>query len=270
MPPCTLGLDISKVNIHAALLIEGRSPRGKVVSNDAKGHLALLEWLRASQARAVALLPGSDQSLWAPPSPELEQLQQLERRLQALEQMIAQEKNRLESAAPCLHADIEAHIEFMQQQHSQLRQQLQDHIDQHPDLQQQQHLLDSIPGIGKDSAARILGELGHWQAFGSARQLAAYAGITPQEKTSGSSVHGKTRLCKLGSPRLRKLLFFPALSLLRWSVPIRQWRNALLQRGKTKKQVVGAVMHKVIRWVFGVLHSQKPFDPALAFPNSPA
>lgn len=204
---------------------------------------------------------------WTPPSPQVEQLQQWVRRLAALDHMVAQEKNRLETAASGLITQIQAHIEFMEQQQDILRQQIQDHIDQHPTLKQQQQWLDSIPGIGPETAARLLAELGHWQAFRSARQLAAFAGITPQEHTSGTSVHGKPRLCKLGSARLRRLLFFPALTLLRWSEPIQQWRDTLLGRGKTKKQVVGAVMHKVIRWVFGVLHSQKPFDPTLAFPS---
>lgn len=206
---------------------------------------------------------------WTPPAPEVEQLQQMARRLQALDQMIVQEKNRLETASPELSQDIERHIAFMEQQQDKLRQQMQQHIDQHPPLKAQQQLLDSIPGIGNVTAARLLGELGNWQAFGSARQLAAYAGMTPQEKTSGTSVRGKPRLCKLGNARLRKLLFFPALTLLRWHEPIQQWRESLLKRGKTKKQVVGAVMHKVIRWIFGVLHSQKPFDPNLACPSLP-
>jgi transposase len=157
-------------------------------------------------------------------------------------------------------------IAFMEQQQREIRQQMQTHINQHPDLKQQRQLLESIPGIASDSAARMLGELGYWQAFAGARQLAASAGITPQEKTSGMSLHGKPRLCKLGNARLRKLLFFPALTLLRWNSEIQQWREALLKRGKTKKQVVGAVMHKMIRWVFGVLHSGHPFDPAIAFP----
>jgi transposase len=97
--------------------------------------------------------------------------------------------------------------------------------------------------------------------------LAAYIGLTPQQKTSGTSVHGKPRMCKLGNAQLRKLLFLPALNLLRWSLPIGQWQTQLLAQGKTKKQVVGTVMHKLSRWIFGVLHSQKPFDPLIAFPN---
>jgi transposase len=202
---------------------------------------------------------------WTPPPPEVEQLQQFERRIHALDRMIAQEKNRLETAPDSLTEEITAHITFMEQQQATLWQQIHAHLDQHPSLKQQQALLDSIPGIGPETAARILGELGHWHAFSSARQLAAYAGMTPQEKSSGTSLHGKPRLCKLGNARLRKLLFFPALVLLRWNPNIQQWRESLLQRGKTKKQVVGAVMHKVIRWVFGVLHSGQPFDSAIAF-----
>lgn len=209
-------------------------------------------------------------SMWTPAAPEVEQLQQWERHLAALDEMIAQERNRLETAAADLTLVIEAHITFMEEQQDTLRRQMQELIDAHPAMKQQQQWLDSNPGIGSDTAARLLGELGNWQAFGSARQLAAYAGITPQEKTSGTSIHGKPRMCKLGNARLRKLLFFPALTLLRWCQPIQQWREALLARGKTKKQVVGAVMHKVIRWVFGVLHSQKPFDPTVAFASCTA
>lgn len=202
---------------------------------------------------------------WTPPSPEVEHLQTLVRRLQALEHMIGQEKNRLETATADLAPDIHAHIAFMEAQTQHLLGQIQTYIDQFPDLKRQQDLLDSIPGIAAPTAARILAELGDWQVFQSARQLAAYAGMTPQEKSSGTSVHGKTRLCKLGNARLRKALFFPAMTLLRWSQPIHHWRDALLQRGKSKRQVVGAVMHKVIRWVFGVLHSGKPFDSSIAF-----
>jgi len=316
-----LGLDISKAKIHAVLLLEGKSPKRKVIANQPAGHQELLTWLtrqgvpmvhacleatstygnaiacclhqagyRVSLANPKAVHAYGESRLirtktdavdarliaeycrdihprpWTPPTPAVAQLQHLVRRLDALEQMLTQEKNRLETAPEAFVADIEAHIEFMEQQSQTLLGQIQTHIDQHPDLKRQQDLLDSIPGIGATTAARLLAEIGDWQVFKSARQLAAYAGITPQEKASGTSVHGKPRLSKLGNARLRKSLFFPAMTLLRWNASIQTWREALLQRGKTKRQVVGAVMHKIIRWVFGVLHSGQPFDPAIAFP----
>jgi transposase len=206
-------------------------------------------------------------TLWTPAPPELETLRELVRRQHALEQMITQEKNRLETASASMVSAIMAHIRFMKDQQTALQQEIEAHLEQHPNLQQQRDLLDSIPGIGPATAARLLSEIGDWQVFKSARQLAAYAGLTPQEKSSGSSVRGKPRLCKLGNARLRHALFMPTLCLLRWHPTIAIWRDQLLSRGKRKAQVVGAVMHKLIRWVFGVLHSGQPFDPTICFPQ---
>src|SRR5687768_7050352 len=75
-------------------------------------------------------------------------------------------------------------------------------------------LLDSIPGIGPLSAHLLLAELPALDSFESARQLCAYAGLTPREKQSGSSLKGRSRLCKQGRSGLRSLLFLPAMSIL--------------------------------------------------------
>ncbi|MEM8542560.1 MAG: transposase [Cyanobacteria bacterium P01_H01_bin.119] len=55
-------------------------------------------------------------------------------------------------------------------------------------------------------------EIGTIEHFDSARQLAAFAGLTPQEHTQCISVRGKTRLCNIGNRRLHKVLYFPALN----------------------------------------------------------
>lgn len=199
--------------------------------------------------------------LWRPQPPEVEQLQALTRRLEALEQMITQERNRLKTAPDLLKAHIEAHIEFMQAQLKALKQQVQSHVRSDPNLNQKLTLMTSIVGIGVASAAHILAEMGGLEQFTSARQLAAYSGLTPQEHTSGSSVLGKTRLCKVGNPHLRKALYFPALVAIRRCPVITAFRDRLLSAGKTKMQAIGAVMHKLLRIIYGVLKSQQPFDP---------
>lgn len=199
--------------------------------------------------------------LWRPQPPEVEQLQALTRRLEALEQMITQERNRLKTAPTLLKAAIEAHIQFLQTQVQALKQQVQTHIQNDPGLRQRLILMTSIVGIGVASAAHILAEMGALEQFASARQLAAYSGLTPQEHTSGSSVQGKTRLCKVGNPHLRKALYFPALVAIRHCAVITAFRDRLLAAGKTKMQAIGAVMHKLLRIIYGVLKSQQSFDP---------
>jgi transposase len=208
-------------------------------------------------------------TLWHPAPDEVAKLQALTRRLEALDQMMTQEKNRRELCDDDgLRADIDAHIEFMEAQETALKKRLQQHIQAHDRLAEQQVLLESITGVGTQTAVTVLGEIGSIETFGSARQLAAFAGLTPQEFQSGSSINGKTRLCKIGHARLRKALYFPALVMIRYCPEIQAFRQRLLAAGKQKMQVVGAVMHKLIRIIYGVLSSGKKFDAAKLVPQN--
>lgn len=203
---------------------------------------------------------------WQPSVAVVQELQAFTRRLEALEQMVTQEKNRLGITPTALKGDIEAHIQFLEGQITALKKRLHEHIQAQTTLKDQQQLLTTIIGVGAYTAAVVLAEIGSVTLFTSARQLAAFAGLTPQEHQSGTSVQGKTRLCKVGSVRLRKALYFPALNLIRRCPQIQAFRDRLLTAGKTKMQVVGAVMHKLIRVIYGVLHSGQPFDPTKLLP----
>jgi transposase len=138
---------------------------------------------------------------WTPPSPEMAQLQSYSRRLRALEQMATQEKNRLKTTVnESLIEDIEAHLVFLETQIDNVKKRQKELLNEYSSLKSQADLLTSIVGIGEPTAMTILAEIGDINQFSSARQLAAFAGLTPQEHQSGTSVKGKTRLCKIGNP----------------------------------------------------------------------
>ena len=122
-------------------------------------------------------------------------------------------------------------------------------------------MLDSIPGIAETTAALLLAEITDLTQYRSARQVAAYAGLVPRERQSGSSVRGRTRLSKIGNARLRKALYFPAITALRCSPFFQHWAEGLLKRGKSKMSVICAVMRKLIHLAYGVLKTGQPFDP---------
>lgn len=65
-------------------------------------------------------------------------------------------------------------------------------------LEEQYNLLQSIPGISKTTALAVLAELPEIASFKSARQLAAYIGITPKHRQSGTSLKGRSRISKVG------------------------------------------------------------------------
>jgi transposase len=72
---------------------------------------------------------------------------------------------------------------------------------------------------------------------------------------------GVQGLSKIGNARLRRALYFPAITALRCSPFFQAWAKGLQERGKCKMSVIGAVMRKLIHLAYGVLKTGKPFDP---------
>ena len=200
---------------------------------------------------------------WTPASPQVQQLQGLVRRLEHLEEMLTIENNRLGAGGVqgLVKESLEEHIAYLNGQIEKTRRQIKDHIDQNPDLKQQAQLLESIPGIGATTAALLLAELGDISHFDNARQVAAFAGLVPRIRESGTSVRGRSRLSKMGSSRLRKSLYFPAITALRFNPLIKAFGLRLSAQGKSKMLIVGAAMRKLLHLAYGVLKSGIPFDP---------
>jgi transposase len=200
---------------------------------------------------------------WQPPSLSEQALRALVLRLDALQTMRTQESNRLEVARGVVKDDIIQHIEWLDDQIKLLTKKIRDHIDSDSDMKQKQMLLDSIPGVGERTIALLLAFCIHPGRFANARQAAAFAGLDPRQHESGSSVKGKPRMSKIGHAFLRKALYMPAMVALYKTDWGRCFRERLAASGKPPKLIIGAMMRKLIHVAFGVLKSQKSFNPAL-------
>ena len=229
----------------------------------AKSELARTKTDKADAALIARFVAAHRPPVWTPPPLEQRQLQALVRRLDALQAMYRQERNRLdlEGAASVLREYIAAHLTHLDDQIRQLQRRLREHVRTYPALQQRCALLQSIPGIGECTALKLLAELPPTDQCRSARQAAAHAGLCPRQRDSGSSVHGKTRLSKTGNARLRKALYLPAVVAMHHNPILREFAQRLLERGKPKMAVVGAVMRKLLHQAFGVLKHGQPFNP---------
>ena len=203
---------------------------------------------------------------WTPPAQEVRELQALVRRLESLQEMRVMEENRLSSGVvvETVRRSLEEHLCYLSEEIKRTEELIRQHINNHPGLKQQSHLLDSIPGIAETTAALLLAELSNIKQYKSARQVAAYAGLVPRERQSGSSVRGRVRLSKIGNARLRRALYFPAITAIRCSPFFQAWAEGLHKRGKSKMSVICAVMRKLLHVAYGVLKSEKPFDPQWA------
>jgi transposase len=200
--------------------------------------------------------------IWTPLPQEVRELQALVRRLESLIEMRVAEENRLSSgiAVEVIRQSVEEHLAYLNEQIKRCEELIRDQINKHPGLKRQSELLDSIPGIAESTAAVLLAEMTDPKQYRSARQVAAYAGLVPRERQSGSSLRGRARLSKISNARLRKALYFPAITALRCSPFFKAWAEGLQERGKCKMTVICAVMRKLVHLAYGVLKSEEPFD----------
>jgi len=199
---------------------------------------------------------------WTPPPPELKELRSLIRHLDDLKQEKQRASNRLDvqssSQAVIRHLQDQIHLLEDQIQHT-LRL-IHDHIDHYPDLKKQRDLLDSIPGIGDLTASYLIAELGDINRFQAVGEVVAFVGLNPRQHQSGKkqSTHGISRM---GRAALRAALYMPAIVAKRCNPRLQLWAAQLAQRGLTGKQVIVALMRKLIHLAYGILKSGRAFDP---------
>jgi transposase len=219
----------------------------------------------AADARLIAdFCLAMEPELWHPLPPEMKQLQAFTRRIESLDQILQAERNRLKESAPKeVKPSLKRMINSIEKEIEKVTKLIKEHIDNNPDLKEQSDLLRTIPGIGEKTIPLLLGEL-EFAAFDSARSVAAFAGLTPRKDQSGSSLD-KTRISKLGSGRVRKALYFPAISALKHNQIIKSFASRLSRNGKRPKEIVCAAMRKLLHIAFGVIKHHRPFDPNLAF-----
>lgn len=193
----------------------------------------------------------------APPEGSKE-LKELTRHLDHLVRKRADEKTYLETVRdPGIQSLVKQMIKSYDQQIKTVKAQINDHLDQHPDLKKNKDLLMSIPGIGAITAGILLSEIN--ESF-DAKQQVAHAGLAPRERQSGL-FRGKSQLCKTGNRRLRTALFLPTLAAIRCNPVIRRFYLKLISKGKPKMVAVAACMRKLLHIAVGVLKNQINFDP---------
>lgn len=198
---------------------------------------------------------------WIPPSPEIRVLQAFMRHYEHLKTTRAQQSVYAQSSeAAIVKSSIEAIVAALDEQIAQIERKIRQHFDDHPDLKRRRNLLTSIPGIGETTAGAILPEIPHLDRFQSAKAVAAFAGLSPRERRSGTSVHGRPRLCKTGNARIRKALYMPAIVAVRFNPVLRTFVERLLGAGKHKRLIIGAVMRKLLVLAYGVLRSGVAFN----------
>lgn len=126
--------------------------------------------------------------------------------------------------------------------------------------------LEAIPGIGPLTASALVASVGEAKAFTTGRQLAAWLGLVPRQRSSG----GKPRLLgisKRGDTYLRTLLIHGARAVLRRAVHRRddvdRWFKQLIHR-RNKNIAIVALANKNARIAWALLAHDREYTPSRA------
>ncbi len=201
--------------------------------------------------------------LWEPPSPSQLRLQRLGRRRAALIEMRVQEENRLQGPGiDEVRASIQTTIAFLTRHIGELDAEIAETIDQDPTLRANNALLESIPGIGERVATTLLGELPNLKEFRSGKAVAAFVGLCPRERRSGTSVSASW-VSKAGNAQVRRVLYMPAIVAMRFNPILKAFAARMRANGKRPKQIIVAVMRRLLVLAYGVVKSGEAFKMPL-------
>ncbi len=164
---------------------------------------------------------------------------------------------------PKVKAPIDQLIQALNKQIARVEAEIRDLIDKDPKLRERHRLLTSINGVGDITAAIILAEMPRLEEFHNAKAVAAFAGLSSRTKNSGTSVRGRGAICKTGSAKLRKALWWPAIVAMTHNLRLKAFGERLRAAGKPSKKIIIAAMRKLLVIAYGVLKSGRPFDGAL-------
>lgn len=184
---------------------------------------------------------------------------QIAKALKTLQAAHSSAKNNVASSLIEHQLRVDSEV-FLKQKIKELEKQLMDLILGDSELQKNFELATSITGIGPITAIELIINTGNFKRINSPRKAAAYAGICPYPNQSGN-IAKKQRVHFRANKRLKSLLHICAKTVCIHNKEFRLYRERKMMEGKQFYLVMNNVSNKLLRTVYAVIKSGKPFDP---------
>lgn len=157
--------------------------------------------------------------------------------------MQTMEKNRIQVLPKNLHSTIKPMLTTMKNQITKIESKLVKLIEDSPEYQAKNTILQSVPGIGNIAAASIISnvpELGYI----TNKQAASLIGVAPITRESGR-YKGK-RVIQGGRTQVRTVLYMAMMSAMQCNPVFKATYTRLVAAGKPKKVAIIACVRKMV------------------------
>lgn len=150
-------------------------------------------------------------------------------------------------------------LQLLKKQLTSIEQEISLIVKENETISNQIELAKSVPGIGPQTALKLVVLTKCFSSFKNSRQLACYTGIAPFEYSSGSSVKGRTKVSHIADKKMKALLSIAALSAKRWDPELNAYYQRKIDQGKNPMLVMNNIRNKMIGRVFAVINRGTPF-----------
>jgi transposase len=199
----------------------------------------------------------------ARPLPTAEQirLKDLSARRRQLIHMRTSELNRSQQAVlKEVSKSIKHLVTTLNKEIAKIEKEIADLIDSNSDWKKKADLMDSVKGIGIDTAHAILAELPEIGTL-SKRQVASLAGLSPHAFESGQ-FKGQSKIWG-GRASVRSALYMGTLAATAHNPPIKTFYDRLLAQGKKKMVALTACMRKLLTILNAVVRDGVTWNPEI-------
>lgn len=202
-------------------------------------------------------------SVWQPDEPAVTKLKQLNAAIELMEKGITASGNQLKAfrEMPDTDAKLIKELEKNIASNVKAKEKLEDGMEKVAieSYKSTYKALQTIPGIGPKSSAILIAITGNFKKFSNCKQLIAYVGLNPRVFESGTSVKGRGHICKMGTSRVRKLLYLCSWSAKRYNVYCKEMYDRLKAKSKPERVIKVAIACKLLRQAFAVGLTQTNF-----------
>ena len=204
---------------------------------------------------------------WEPPSEQILKIKRLCRERAELMDTLAAFKNRRHAKKhaynplPASLSRSQKLLNFMQKQVAEIEREVAQLVKLDDFLRPRIEQVCSITGVGFITAITVVAETNAFELFKSKAQLVCYAGYDVIQRQSGTSIQGQTKISSKGNHRIRKALYFPALTAVKHDANFKALYLRVMGRTQIKMKAYVAVQRKLLVLIYSIFKSNQPYDP---------
>ena len=210
--------------------------------------------------------------LWQPAGKYFYELRQYTRQHQNLQEQKTVINNQLHALEFGMYdikpvvKQLKKVVQLFDKQIKELDKIMKKHLESDQEVKQKVANICQIKGIGILTVATILAETNGFELFKNYKQLVSYAGFDVVERESGSSVTGKTRISKKGNSHIRRALFMPAFTAVKYEEPsfFGLYERTYAKHSIKMKSYV-AVQKKLLTTIYHLWKKNEEYNPNYIF-----